>query len=195
MYHILHSQYGIWTILPVNGHCVQAKLYYTILYYTILYYTILYYTILYYTILYYTILYYVIRCYTILYYTSLDYTILYRAEPRRLELLNEGVRWATAAQSCPIRLPASHRFGSDMAYTGGCQNHGPLLGPLNTRCRIILRTQKGTIILTTTHTTLVRHDTGGRSPGPIAIYYTMLYCTILCCIVFYFAVYCTILYL
>ena len=34
---------------------------------------------------------------------------------------------------------------------GGCQNHGPLLGPLNTRCRNIIRTQKGTIILTTTH--------------------------------------------
>ena len=32
-----------------------------------------------------------------------------------------------------------------------CQNYGPLLGPLYTRCRIILRTQKGTIILTTTH--------------------------------------------
>ena len=27
----------------------------------------------------------------------------------------------------------------------------PFLGPLNTRCRIILRTPKGTIILTTTH--------------------------------------------
>ena len=27
----------------------------------------------------------------------------------------------------------------------------PLLGPLDTRCRIILRTQKGTILLTTTH--------------------------------------------
>ena len=34
---------------------------------------------------------------------------------------------------------------------GGCQNNGPLLGSLNTRCRTILRTQKGTIILTTTH--------------------------------------------
>ena len=34
---------------------------------------------------------------------------------------------------------------------GGCQNYGPILSPLNTRCRIILRTQKGTIILTTTH--------------------------------------------
>ena len=34
---------------------------------------------------------------------------------------------------------------------GGCQNYGFLLGPLNTRCRVILRTQKGTTILTTTH--------------------------------------------
>ena len=29
----------------------------------------------------------------------------------------------------------------------GCQNYGPVLGPLNTRCRIILRNKKGTIIL------------------------------------------------
>ena len=36
---------------------------------------------------------------------------------------------------------------------GGCQNYGPLLGPLNIRCRIILRTQKGTVVLTTTHIT------------------------------------------
>ena len=28
---------------------------------------------------------------------------------------------------------------------GGYQNYGPLLGPLTTRCCIILRTQKGTI--------------------------------------------------
>ena len=34
---------------------------------------------------------------------------------------------------------------------GGCQNHGPAMDPLNTRCRILVRTQKGTIILTTTH--------------------------------------------
>ena len=33
---------------------------------------------------------------------------------------------------------------------GGCENYGPLLDPLNTRCRIILRTQKRTMILTTT---------------------------------------------
>ena len=34
---------------------------------------------------------------------------------------------------------------------GSCQNYGPFLGTLNIRCSIIRRTQKGTIILTTTH--------------------------------------------
>ena len=41
---------------------------------------------------------------------------------------------------------------------GSCQNKGPFLGnkgpflgTLNNRCRIILGTQKGTLILTTTH--------------------------------------------
>ena len=34
---------------------------------------------------------------------------------------------------------------------GGCQHYGPFLGTLNIRCRIIIGTQKGTIILTTTH--------------------------------------------
>ena len=34
---------------------------------------------------------------------------------------------------------------------GGCQNHGLFWGPLNIRCRIILRIQKGAIILATTH--------------------------------------------
>ena len=33
----------------------------------------------------------------------------------------------------------------------GGQNCGPLLGPLNTRCRVLPRTQKGTIIVTTIH--------------------------------------------
>ena len=36
-------------------------------------------------------------------------------------------------------------------HLGGCQNWGPLLGTLNNRCRIIVGTQKGAIILTTTH--------------------------------------------
>ena len=34
---------------------------------------------------------------------------------------------------------------------GGVQKNGPLLGPPNTRCRIILGTEKGTNSLTTTH--------------------------------------------
>ena len=34
---------------------------------------------------------------------------------------------------------------------GSCQNYGPFWGTLNNRCRIILGTQKGTIILRTTH--------------------------------------------
>ena len=34
---------------------------------------------------------------------------------------------------------------------GGCQNYGPFLGTLNIRCRIIIRTQKGTLILIPTH--------------------------------------------
>ena len=38
-----------------------------------------------------------------------------------------------------------------MLHMGGCQNYGPLWGPLNTKCRIVFRIQKGTIILTTTH--------------------------------------------
>ena len=34
---------------------------------------------------------------------------------------------------------------------GGCQNYGPFLGTLNIRCRNIIGTPKGTIILTTTN--------------------------------------------
>ena len=36
-------------------------------------------------------------------------------------------------------------------YLGSCQNYGPFLGTLNNRVRIIIGTQKGTIILTTAH--------------------------------------------
>ena len=38
---------------------------------------------------------------------------------------------------------------------GGCQNYGPLLRTLDIRCRTIIGTQKGTIILTTTLLLLV----------------------------------------
>ena len=34
-----------------------------------------------------------------------------------------------------------------MSYMGGCQNYGPFWGTLNIRCRLIIRIQKGTIIL------------------------------------------------
>ena len=37
---------------------------------------------------------------------------------------------------------------------GSCQNYGTFLGTLNNRCRITIGTQKGTIILTTTHMVL-----------------------------------------
>ena len=36
-------------------------------------------------------------------------------------------------------------------YMAGCQNYGPFLGTLNIRGRIVIGTQKGTIILITTH--------------------------------------------
>ena len=37
------------------------------------------------------------------------------------------------------------------AYMGGSQNYGPCLGTLNSRCRIMIGTPEGTIILTTSH--------------------------------------------
>ena len=37
---------------------------------------------------------------------------------------------------------------------GGCQKHGTLLGTLNTWGRTRMGTQKGTVILTTTHITV-----------------------------------------
>ena len=46
---------------------------------------------------------------------------------------------------------------------GGCQYYGPFLGTLNNRCRIIIETQKGTLILTTTHIFLQVSQTLGRS--------------------------------
>ena len=40
---------------------------------------------------------------------------------------------------------------TDMRHMVGCQSYGPFLGTLNTRCRIVIGTQKRTIIFTTTH--------------------------------------------
>ena len=47
--------------------------------------------------------------------------------------------------------PTCCKFLKMNPHMGGCQNYGPFLGTLNIRCRIIIRTQKGTLILTTTH--------------------------------------------
>ena len=44
-----------------------------------------------------------------------------------------------------------HARGTVHCYMGGCQYYGPFLGTLNIRGRTIMGTQKGTIILTTTH--------------------------------------------
>ena len=50
-------------------------------------------------------------------------------------------------QVCGTQETSPAYLARDM---GGCQNYGPFLGTLNTRCRTILGTQKGTLILTTT---------------------------------------------
>ena len=73
------------------------------------------------------------------------------------ELLPRGLFWVVGD---PYQRAAR-------LYMGGCQ-HGPFLGPLNTRCRIILRTQKGTMILSTTHLRSFDHGSfwGLESHGP-----------------------------
>ena len=51
------------------------------------------------------------------------------------------------------------------AHVGGCQNYGLFLGTLNISCLTIMGTQKGTIILTTTHVGVSR--VLGVGPGRI----------------------------
>ena len=48
-------------------------------------------------------------------------------------------------------------------HMGGCQNYGPFLGTLNIRDRIIIGTQKGTIILTTNHIVSINYSVGAFS--------------------------------
>ena len=50
-----------------------------------------------------------------------------------------------------INHPKSMFQLSGVHYMGDCQNYGPILGPYYNKCRIIIGTQKGTIILTITH--------------------------------------------
>ena len=50
------------------------------------------------------------------------------------------------------RIPTGLGFWAESPnHLGSCQNYGPFWGTQNYRCRIIIRTQKGTLILTTTH--------------------------------------------
>ena len=58
--------------------------------------------------------------------------------------------WARSPVLGASRMPASV-VASIPTNMSGYQNYGPLLGPLNTMCRIIIWSQKGTINLTTTH--------------------------------------------
>ena len=63
------------------------------------------------------------------------------------------------SEQIPVPFPGLHM--------GGCQNCGPFLGTLNNRCRIIIGTQKGTIILTTTHMMIA--DNMPRNPSKATI--------------------------
>ena len=56
-----------------------------------------------------------------------------------------GIRCVNPAQSLNLKS------WTPKPYMGGCQNYSSFLGTLNIRCRIITGTQRGTIILTTTH--------------------------------------------
>ena len=54
--------------------------------------------------------------------------------------------------ACPDHLSSSgmkRRVGARIFKMGGCQNQGLFWGTLNNRCRIIIMSQKGTLILTT----------------------------------------------
>ena len=69
------------------------------------------------------------------------------------------------ALSPVLELSALPGLRPPSSCMGGCQNYGPLLGPLNTRCRIRKRTKKGAMILTTyTPRSL---GTGGGLGSPI----------------------------
>ena len=52
---------------------------------------------------------------------------------------------------------------------GSCQNYGPFLGTPNIRCRTILGTQKGTIILTTTQVENCPNSSKVQITGPQAV--------------------------
>ena len=86
--------------------------------------------------------------------------------------LLRGLAWAALEAGAPLQK-SRYGYGTDMdpevmipcKHMGCCQNCGPFLGHLNTRCRIMLRTQKRTMILTTTHMWPLGRGVGAKRPG------------------------------
>ena len=66
-------------------------------------------------------------------------------------------------------MSAKERMTILKGQVGGCQHDGPFFGTLNIRCRIILGTQKGTIILTTTLVSCAR-TYFQYCPHPVTVY-------------------------
>ena len=69
-------------------------------------------------------------------------------------VLNQVPTLASARSDEALQSSAPECWGYKYSEVGqtyvvGSQNYGPFLGPLNTRCRIILRAQKRTTVLTT----------------------------------------------
>ena len=54
--------------------------------------------------------------------------------------MSPGFLWENDTSACMVTVKNIHM--------GGCQNYGSILDPLNTRCGILIRTQKRSIILT-----------------------------------------------
>ena len=76
--------------------------------------------------------------------------VLYNCSRRRtwgLELLGGGVYGGKGVGKVQVEDMAARRTFRPPQYMGDCQNYGPFLGP-KFRPRIIIGTQKGTIILT-----------------------------------------------
>ena len=55
--------------------------------------------------------------------------------------------------------------GKKQLCMGGSQSYGPFLGTQNIRCRVRIGTQKGAIILTTTHMRAATRKKSRRVPG------------------------------
>ena len=122
--------------------CSSAVRYSTILYSTLQYYTIPYYTIPCYIAVYQIILHYIIPYCTIF--------ILHFPRQPGEGPQNDGLR-RFCFLGVELLRAWTFQYLHTYMYMGGCQNYGPLLGPPNTRCRIILRALTGSIVLTTTH--------------------------------------------